>query len=92
MNALNPKHIGMSLSATMSIVYATCTLLVAIVPQSALVVFYKNMYHGIDVTTIIGNAPTIGGFLIGLLSVAISSWLIGALFAAIYNRLTRQPE
>ena len=93
MNPLNPRHIGATLAATLSILYIACTLLIAIVPKEKAVSFYNSLIHTIDVSTILGDAPTIGDFFLGLLSIAAIGWLIGATFAAIYNLLGKYlPE
>ena len=85
MNTLNPRQVGAALAATMSILYAACALLITVVPKNIAITFYNSLMHTIDVTTILGNAPTIGEFIIGLICIAIISWLVGATFAILYN-------
>jgi hypothetical protein len=87
MHALNPKHVGATLAATLSILYAACALLITVVSKEATATFYNSLVHTIDVSTVLGDAPTVGEFLLGFLSIAVIGWLIGSTFATIYNIL-----
>ncbi len=73
-----------SLAITTAIVYLVCILLVWIAPEfTASVGSY--LFHGIDISRLV-VARTFSYSLISLITGTIVSWLIGALFAAVYNR------
>ena len=83
---LNANRVGFALASVMGILSIVCTLLLVLIPGFTLN-FFSNIFHGIDITQIAKTSVTFGEFLIGLIEVLIGSYLIGWVFAKIYNKL-----
>ena len=83
---LNPKLVSFSLVVVSVALSLLCALFIALVPQASLK-FFGSIFHGIDMAKI--AAPiTVSGVLTGLIAVAIIAFVIGWLFAVIYNYLS----
>jgi len=79
---------GIALALTLLVVSIVCLLLLLIAPTFSLRLFGSFM-HGIDLTKI-AIAPSIGGkTILGLIVIAVGGYLIGALFAIIYNKFAK---
>lgn len=67
-------------------VYAVCWALVGTTPM-----FYRGMMrswmHGVDISTLPFSPMTIDLGLYGLVTMTITAWLIGYVFATVYNKL-----
>ena len=87
MEQLNPWIIGCAASITFSIVFTVCALAVVLFPDDT-ISFFNAWFHGLDLTLLkpSGGRPlTIGQFVYGLFGVAATSFVVGTLFAAVYN-------
>lgn len=79
---------GIALALTLGIISVICLLLVLVAPTFALNLFGSFM-HGIDLTKI-AIIPTISGkTLLGLIVALVGGYLIGAIFATIYNKFAK---
>lgn len=88
MNKLNPNVVALSLGFTAVIVYSVCLILVALLPLETIVTFTNYLVHGIDFSNIaVKNITTIGA-VIGLIEAFIMAWIIGYIFASVYNWCT----
>jgi len=86
MDNLNTKTTGLALGITSAIIYIICAATYWIWPN--LVINYSNyLFHGVDITAITNKAITFGNTIIGLIIIFVSAYLIGILFAALYNSL-----
>ncbi len=83
---LSPKIVSLSLASLSGIGYALCTILFAIAPQAALG-FFKNLFHGVDITQIAETTITLGSTASGFAEIIVLSLAAGWLFAVIYNYL-----
>ncbi len=90
MNKLNPKVTALTLGSVSSIVYIACVSLFAIAPRAGMSLA-NTMMHGIDLTSImrVTMAP-LGTILTGLVEIAILGYLVGWLFAVMYNYFAKQ--
>ncbi|MBI2498810.1 hypothetical protein HYV88_01050 [Candidatus Woesearchaeota archaeon] len=79
---------GIALGLTFLIVSVVCLLLVLIAPGFALSLFGSFM-HGIDITKIAITPGFDGRTILGFIVVFISGYLIGAVFASIYNKFVK---
>jgi len=92
MERLNPWILGCTASITFSITFTVCALAVALFPDGT-VSFFNAWFHGLDLNLLkpTGGRPlTLGQFFYGLVGVAATSFVVGTLFAAVYNLI--QPR
>lgn len=83
---LHPHPVGGALAVVAGIIYVVCAAAVKLWPTGT-VQFFGDWFHGIDITKIAGvKALTFGAFVRGLLEVLIFAYLVGALYAWVYNR------
>ena len=79
---------GIALALTFGIVSVVCLLLLLAAPEFTLSLFGSFM-HGIDLTSI-AVTPTIGGkTLLGLIMAVVGGYVIGVIFAALYNKFAK---
>ncbi len=83
---LNANRVGLALAGVMGILSVVCALLLVLIPGFTLN-FFSNILHGIDITQIAKTSVTFSEFAIGLIEVLIGSYLIGWIFAKIYNKI-----
>ncbi|MBI5885688.1 MAG: hypothetical protein HZB85_03795 [Deltaproteobacteria bacterium] len=89
---LNTKVVSLSFALTVVLLYLLCALFVYLSPIGFLA-FINTWAHGIDLTGIAASRPfTAADFLIGLVSIFIASFLTGAVFSVIYNRLSGETK
>ncbi len=87
MDSLNPWIVGGAATITFSIVFTVCALAVVIFPDGR-VDFFNSWFHGLDLNLLKppgGRPLTPGQFIYGLFGVAVTSFVVGTLFAAVYN-------
>ena len=84
MDELNKKVVGLTLGFTSAIVYVICAVWYAIAPKS-LIGYGNYLFHGIDLTSIATKTVTFSSAIIGLVVIFVSGYLIGTLFAALFN-------
>ncbi len=82
---LNSIRTANSLAITAGIVSVVCALLILLAPEFTVSLF-GAIFHGIDLSQISATA-TIGSSLLGVIEVVILGWIVGWLFAKIYNAL-----
>lgn len=85
-NKLNPKAVSFSLASVAAILYIICAIFFAIAPGLTLT-FFKDMFHGLDITKIARTGTPIGSVTAGFVEIVISALVIGWLFTVIYNWL-----
>ncbi|MBI2086119.1 hypothetical protein HYT74_02140 [Candidatus Daviesbacteria bacterium] len=77
-----------ALAVTTALIFVVCRILVGIFPDLSFAVA-QSWFHGIEVSkqgTWDLSMPT---FILGLISVTISAWIIGYIFVKIYSLLRR---
>jgi len=84
MNGLNKKVVGLSLATASAIVYMICVLAYWIAPNT-LIVYGNYLFHSVDLGSIAVKSVTFIDALIGLVLIFVSGYLIGLLFAGLYN-------
>lgn len=84
-NKLNTIKVANSLAITVAITYLVCIVAIRIAPELA-VKIGNYLFHGIDISSL-AVTTSVGNSLISLITGTVISWLIGALFAVIYNKL-----
>ena len=85
---MNPARIGATLSLTIGIGYAACTLLFWLMPEGA-ATFMSALFHGLDFRKLQAPGAIFGfqGFFYALLVMMAWSFALGALFAWVHGRL-----
>ena len=90
MNTLNPKVTALTLGSVSGIIYIACVLLFAVAPRAG-IALANTMVHGLDLTSIMkASMAPFGTILVGLVEIAILGYLVGWLFAVMYNYFARQ--
>lgn len=74
-------------SASVGIIYIACAVLVGMFPEVSKSVAV-SWFHGMDLNQIWTGEPR-GNFILGLVSAVIGTWLVGYLFAWIYNKFVK---
>ena len=85
-NELNPKRTANALGITAGIVSLVCYLLILIAPAST-INFFGSIFHSIDLNKIAVEPVSIGVGFLGVIESIILGWIIGGLFAKIYNSM-----
>ena len=85
---MNPVKFGIALAITVAISYSICALFVAFAPAAS-IAFLSAFLHVVDFGRI--AAPEgfrLQSFLVALLTFVVWAFLVGALFAWLFNRLS----
>lgn len=69
---------------TTAILYVVCRVLVGLFPDAFFSVA-QSWFHGIELTKLGSWNLTTGMFILGIVSASIAAWLVGYLFARLYN-------
>jgi len=85
-NKLSPKLVSFSLVIVSVVLSLVCAFLIALAPEATLN-FFGSIFHGIDMTKIAASV-TLSGILTGLVAVVIIAFIVGWLFAVVYNYLS----
>ncbi len=67
-----------------AVIFVACRLLVGIVPDFMFTVA-QSWFHGVQLARLDTLNITTSTFMLGLVSSAVTAWLIGYLFAVVYN-------
>ncbi len=87
MNKLDPNRVGISLAATLSALSVACLALVAALPKAATAYLFGSIFHAVDISAMMTVGITVQSALTGLVITAAAGYVLGALFAWVYNRL-----
>lgn len=86
---INKNKFGLALTGTMTVAYVICALFTVIAPDLALK-FLGWMVHLVNVDKFAGGVEVaFGSFVLGLLPIVFYSYLVGWLFAWMYNGLLK---
>lgn len=80
----DPIAMGHAAGATTAVVYAVCRLLVGLFPDW-MFALGQSWMHGVALQKLGTWNLTMGNFFFGLISISVSAWLVGYLFAWFYN-------
>lgn len=91
MTRLNPWRTGIAVALTSAITSIVCAAVVYVFPDGT-VAFVNSWAHGFDVAVLQSDKPwTLGGLLLGTFNVALTGFLVGALFAWCRNLTAGRP-
>jgi hypothetical protein len=91
MERVSPWALGGALAITVAVLYAVCAAAFALAPGATLD-FFNAWFHGLNLAGLQAGAKpfTLGVFLYGLVGIAVTAFVTGAVFAAFYNLLRRR--
>ncbi len=75
-------------AVTTAIVYVVCRILIGLFPDASFAVA-QSWFHGIALSKLGSWNLTTGAFFLGLISSTIIAWLVGYLFAKLYNAFAK---
>ncbi len=85
MDKLNRWSVSVALAITMSLAYMACAVAVDLFPEPS-INFFNAWFHGLDISVLRAHKPnTIGVFIYGLIGVAAIAFLVGWVYATVYN-------
>jgi len=82
---LSPRRVANTFGIVFTGVSLLCAIFVLIFPGTAMSLF-NNIFHGIDITQIAKTSVSFGSIIIGLIEAFVLGWIIGWLFAVVYNK------
>ena len=85
---LNVNTIGLTTGIVAGIASIVCAVLFWIAPAFTLNLF-GSLTHGIDLSKIATTTLSFGRFLLGFIVSVILGYLVGALFAFVYNKVAK---
>jgi len=85
MGKINFKKMGLACGLTGVLLYLGCIILMLSIGKKDTIIFFNNLLHGLDTTSIIKMNVSFLDSLMGLLQTFIIFWLIGAGIAFFYN-------
>ena len=85
MNHINIRKLGLAVGTTGVLLYIGCILVMWTVGRDGTILFFNNLFHGLDTSSIIRmDVPPLEA-LIGIIQTFVIGWLVGACIAGIYN-------
>lgn len=82
---LNSGRAGTALGATFAAFYSLCSLLFVVWPQGYMAAA-GMIFHGFELSPT-PHTMSFGGFLSGVLCIAIAGYIIGAVYSLVWNAL-----
>lgn len=76
-------------TVSIAIIYIVCRVGVYLFPDLSMTIA-QSWFHGIQLTQISELDLTLGSFVLGLATSTISAWLVGYLFANLYNYFVKK--
>ena len=80
----DPSATANAAAVTTAVIYAVCALSITFAPELSMSIA-KTWFHGIDITQISAWNITADSLVLGLVTATVGAWLIGYLFARLYN-------
>lgn len=85
----NPITTANAAAVTTAIVYVVCRFLVGLFPEVSMNVA-RSWFHGIDISKISAWNLSTESFFLGIISATVFAWLVGYLFANLYNYFAKK--
>lgn len=79
-----PNATANAMAVTVAIIFIVCRLAVALFPDLAMTIA-KSWFHGLEISQVSGWNLSLGSFVLGLATSVGGAWLIGYVFANVYN-------
>ncbi len=84
----NQYAIPNALAVTTAVVFILCRLLVGLFPDISFVVA-QSWFHGIAINKLGAQDLNISSFVLGLVSVTITAWIVGYIFVRVQKLLSK---
>ena len=90
---VNPWTVGTAVTVAMAMTCTACAIAYSVLPEGT-IAFFNSWLHGLDLSLLRSrDRPfTIYGFLYGLFGISFASFLIGAVYALVYNQLSTYAD
>lgn len=85
----DPMATANAAAVTIIVIYIVCAGAVLVAPDFAMGIA-GSWFHGIDITKIAALNITLASFIWGLITSTIGTWLVGYLFALLYNKFVEK--
>lgn len=77
-------------AATVAVVYIVCAISVLLFPDLAMTIA-RSWFHGIDISALTLSTQTnAGSLMLGFITATVSGWLLGYVFANLYNMFAKK--
>lgn len=84
-----PNATANAVAVTVALIYVVCAVVVVLLPDLAMSVA-QSWFHGLDLSKISAFNVTPGSFVLGLITSTAGAWLIGYVFANVYNYFVKK--
>lgn len=81
----HPMATANAAGVTTAVIFVACRLLVGVLPDFMFTVA-QSWFHGVTLTRLDTWNLTTSAFILGLVSSTVFAWLVGYLFAVMYNK------
>lgn len=85
----SPKATANAAATTVAIIYIVCRVGVSLFPDLSMTIA-QSWFHGIQLTQLNELNFSLDSFLLGLVTSTIGAWLVGYLFASLYNYFAKK--
>ncbi len=85
----DPMATANAAGITTAVIYVVCRLLVGIVPDFMFTIA-QSWFHGIALTRLDTWNLTADAFILGFVSTTVFAWLVGYVFAVVYNKFVEK--
>ncbi|MEK7177989.1 MAG: DUF5676 family membrane protein [Patescibacteria group bacterium] len=85
----NPNVTANAVAVTTAIIYIVCRVGVSLFPDLSMTIA-QSWFHGIQLTQISELNFSLGSFILGLVTLTVGTWLVGYLFANLYNYFAKK--
>ena len=79
-----PNTTANAATITVAVIFVACRVAVALFPDLAMTIA-QSWFHGLQLSKVSGWDLSLGSFILGLVTSSGGAWLVGYLFANIYN-------
>ncbi len=85
----NPVTTANAVGVTTAIVFVACRILVGLFPDISFTIA-QSWFHGLQLTKLETWNLSFSDFLLGLISSTITAWVVGFIFAKVYNSFAKR--
>lgn len=80
----DPKATANAMAVTIAIVYIFCRIAVFLFPDFSMTIA-QSWLHGLELNKVSGWNLSLESFILGLTTITTGGWLLGYIFATVYN-------
>ena len=79
-----PNATANAAAVTVAALYIVCRIAVALFPDLTMSIA-QSWFHGLELSSVSGWNLSLGSFILGLVTSTGGTWLVGYIFASLYN-------